>query len=87
MALVRRDQVAGPLLAQAARAAPEGLAADVLTRAAGMAREIDLTGDDYDANAARKAVQALNRIASQEAQAAALSASLPGRAGGQGGSD
>ncbi len=84
---MRRDPVAVALLAQAARAAPDGIAADALSRAAAIARETDLSGSSVDANAARKAVQALTRVASQEAQAAALGeGDVPGGARGQGGS-
>lgn len=72
MALVRRDAVVVALLAQASRAAPEGIPARALAHAANMARTSDLLGDTGEARAARKAVQALNRIATQEAQAAAL---------------
>jgi hypothetical protein len=77
MALVRRDAVVVALLAQASRAAPEGIAATALAHAANMARASDLLGEAGDARAARKAVQALTRIATQEAQAAALSEQDP----------
>ncbi len=72
IAMVRKDPVAGPLLAQAARAA-EGLPPGPLVAAA--ARIVRLTGDDAPAEAAaagRKTAQALCRAAVQEAQAAAL---------------
>jgi hypothetical protein len=68
MALVRRDAVAGALLAQAARAVAEGPAADRLRAASDLSRATDLTADEP----ARKVAQALNRVALQEAQAAAL---------------
>jgi len=72
MALVRRDPVVGPLLAQAARAAA-GLAPGPLVAAAAAAsRAVDLSGDTPAERAARKAVQALCRAAAQECQAAAL---------------
>lgn len=72
IAMVRRDPVAGPLLAQAARAA-EGLPPGPMVAAA--ARIVRLVGDDAPAEAAaaaRKLAQALCRAAVQEAQAAAL---------------
>jgi hypothetical protein len=68
MALVRKDRVAGPLLAQAARAA-DGLAGgQTLAVAARLVREVDIS----DHEPARKVAQALTRVASQEAQAALL---------------
>jgi hypothetical protein len=67
MALVRRDPVAGPLLAQAARAA-DGLPGGPSLALA--ARLVRLPADD----AVRKAAQALCRIGAQEAQAAVLGA-------------
>ncbi len=68
MALVRRDPVAGPLLAQAARAASGLSGGEHLKAAADLSREANLA-IDYSA---RKVVQALTRLAVQEAQAAAL---------------
>jgi hypothetical protein len=72
IALVHRDPVAGPLLSQAARAA-EGLPpGEVLAEAARLARTVDL-GDRAPAPAAvRKVVQALVRLAQQEAGGALL---------------
>jgi len=68
MALVRKDPVAAPLLAQTARAA-DGLAGGhTLAVAARLAREVDISIHEP----ARKVVQALTRVASQEAQAALL---------------
>lgn len=87
MALVRRDAVVVALLAQASRAAPEGIAASALAQAATMVRGSDVIGDSADARAARKAVQALTRIATQEAQAVAMSDAVPGGPRGQTGSD
>lgn len=72
MALVRRDAVAGPLLAQAIRAAGAGLAADALSAAAGLVRGLDLSDRGPGVEATRKVAQALTRIATQEAQAAIL---------------
>jgi hypothetical protein len=72
MALVRRDPVAGPLLAQAARAA-EGLPpGELLAAAAAVVRAADVTGTGPDAAAARKVAQALCRAAAQTCQAALL---------------
>jgi hypothetical protein len=66
MALVRRDAVAGPLLAQAARHA-DGLAGG---RAAAAAAALSrASGDDP---AARKVIQALTRAAVIENDAALL---------------
>jgi hypothetical protein len=68
MALVRKDRVVGPLLAQAARAA-DGLAgAQTLALAARLVRDVDITIHEP----ARKVAQALTRVATQEAQAALL---------------
>ena len=72
IAMVRKDPVAGPLLAQAARAA-KGLPPGPLVAAA--ARVVRLIGDDAPAEAAaagRKVAQALCRAAVQETQAALL---------------
>ncbi len=72
MALVRRDAAAGPLLAQASRAA-EGLpGGDLLSAAARLARDLDLHGRDRRDRARRKATQALCRAAAIEAQARAM---------------
>ncbi len=72
MALVRRDPVAGPLLAQAARAA-DGLAVGgLVAAAAALSRTIDLHGQTAGERAARKAAQALCRAAAQRCQAVAL---------------
>ena len=68
MALVRRDAVAGPLLAQAARAAGGLAGGRCLEVAARIVREVELA----EHPAARKVAQALTRIALQEAQAAVL---------------
>jgi len=68
MALVRRDPVVGPLLAQAARAA-DGLAGGrSLALAARLVREVDVATHEPS----RKVAQALTRVAVQEAQAALL---------------
>jgi hypothetical protein len=72
MALVRRDPVAGALLAQAARHAsglPSGPAAEA---AAALARACDPAGDSAEAAAVRKVVQALVRSALIEAEAGLL---------------
>ena len=72
MALVRRDPVAGPLLAQAARHA-RGLPSEpAATAAAALARACDPAGDSDGAAAARKVVQALVRSALIEAEAGLL---------------
>lgn len=72
MALVRRDPVAGPLLAQAARAA-DGLAvAGLVAGAAALSRAVELHGESAGERAARKAAQALCRAAAQHCQAVAL---------------
>ena len=63
MALVRRDTVAGPLLAQAARAAEGMPAGPLLTHAAAMVR------GEPDREAVRQAALSLCRMALQEAQA------------------
>lgn len=68
MALVRRDAVAGPLLAQAARAAMGTPAEPVLAQAASMVR------GEPDREAIRQVALSLCRIALQEAQADALGA-------------
>lgn len=66
IALVRRDAVAGPLLAQAARAA-EGLPVGPRVRAAA-----GLMRDGEPSDALRKVAQALCRAALQDAQADVL---------------
>lgn len=72
MALVRRDPVAGPLLAQAARAA-DGLGpGPYVSAAAALSRTVDLHAAGPGPAAARKAAQALCRAAAQAAAAAAL---------------
>jgi hypothetical protein len=72
IAMVRRDPVAGPLLAQAARAA-EGLSPGPLVAAAArMARLIGGDAPPEAAAAGRKVAQALCRAAVQEAQAVLL---------------
>lgn len=68
IALVRKDPVAGPLLAQAARAARGLSCAAHLEAAARLSRGSDPTKD----HALRKVLQALTRLAVQDAQAAAL---------------
>jgi hypothetical protein len=72
IALIRRDPVAGPLLAQAARAADGLPAGPPLAAAAGLARVVDLADRAPQAAACRKAAQALCRVAAQSAQAALL---------------
>ncbi len=72
MALVRRDPVAAPLLAQAARAADGSACAPLLEEAATLVRLHGVRGDDAPARARRKVVQALVRAASQRAQAVLL---------------
>jgi hypothetical protein len=72
MALVRRDGAAGPLLAQAARAASGLPGGEYLAVATRLVRGLDLSSDDQDAQATRKVAQALCRAAAIEAQAAAL---------------
>jgi len=66
MALVRRDAVAGPLLAQAARAAEGMTSAAVLDEAARLVR------GGVDDEAVRVASLALCRMGLQEAQATLL---------------
>jgi hypothetical protein len=73
IALVRRDPVAGPLLAQAARAADGLPGGDALALAARMARKVDFGDREPGPSACRKVVQALCRLALQEAQGALLS--------------
>ena len=73
MSLVRCDPVAGPLLAQAVRAA-DGVLPEVasLRAALQIVRTVDLGGDTPADRAARKVAQALCRQAAQAAQAAAM---------------
>jgi len=74
IALVQRDPVATALLAQAARDA-EGLApAPALALAARMARAADISGTAPADAAVRKVVQALCRVAQQDATAALVGA-------------
>ena len=68
MALVRRDQVAGPLLAQAARAADGTPAGPLLRQATEMVRSAP------EREAVRQAALSLCRMALQEAQAQVLGA-------------
>lgn len=72
MALVRRDAVAGPLLAQAARAAAGLPVHGLLVQAARITRTVDVTGAEPGQRAARKVAQALCRAAAQRSQAALL---------------
>ena len=72
MALVRRDEVAGPLLAQAARAARGYQVEPWITTAAALARSAGFFGDDPSAVACRKVTQALCRAAAQAVQADVL---------------
>ena len=74
MALVRRDEVAGPLLAQAARAAA-GTPVDAwLAEAARLTRAPEFFGSAPAQAARRKVVQALCRASAQAVQAALLEA-------------
>ncbi len=66
MALVRRDQVAGPLLAQASRAAAGTPAAGFLEEAAAMVRVAP------EREAVRQAALSLCRMGLQQAQARAM---------------
>ena len=75
MALVRRDEVAGPLLAQAARAAAGTPVADWVAEAARLVRAPEFFTDDPTCAARRKVAQALCRASAQAAQAAVLEAS------------
>jgi len=68
MALVRRDDVAGPLLAQAARAAEGTSAAQVLDEAATLVRLAP------EREAVRQAALSLCRMGLHEAEAVALAA-------------
>lgn len=69
IALARRDPVAGPLLAQAARAADGLPAGPLVAAAARLARLADPADRTPPAAAGRKAVQALCRAAAQAVQA------------------
>ena len=72
MALVRHDEVAGPLLAQAARAAA-GTPVDAwIAAAAGLVRAPEFFGDAPPQTARRKVVQALCRASAQAVQAELL---------------
>ena len=66
MALVRRDVVSGPLLAQAARAADGSAAAVVLAEAARLVRTAP------EREAVRQAALSLTRMGLHEAEAMAL---------------
>lgn len=68
MALVRRDQVAGPLLAQAARAAEGMPAGPLLAQAAVLVRAAP------EREAVRQAALSLCRMGLQEAQAQVMGA-------------
>lgn len=72
MALTRRDPLASVLLAQAARGADGVEGGAALAAAARLTRAIDPGESDATAFAARKAAQALCRVAIQEAQASLL---------------
>jgi hypothetical protein len=73
MALVRRDEVVGPLLAQATRAAQGSEVEPWLKSASTIVRAPGFFEDDAPAAACRKAAQALCRAAAQSVQAAVLS--------------
>ena len=75
MALVRRDEVAGPLLAQAARAAAGTPVEAWVGEAARLARTPEFFADGAAPAARRKVVQALCRASAQATQAAVLEAS------------
>lgn len=72
IALVRRDPVAGPLLAQASRHAAGLAPAPLVAAAADLARACDLAGASDGERACRKVVQALVRAAAIEAEAELL---------------
>lgn len=72
IALVRRDPVAGPLLSQAARAAAGLEPGEVLAFAARLARGHDPTSAEPAQRSRHKVIQALTRMAAQQAQSAAL---------------
>jgi hypothetical protein len=75
MALVRRDDVAGPLLAQAARAAVGTAVEAWVAEAARLARASEFFGDAPHQAARRKAAQALCRASAQAVQVELLQAS------------
>jgi hypothetical protein len=82
MALVQRDEVAGPLLAQAARAAV-GTPVDAwVSEAARLVRTAEFFGDAPHEAARRKAVQALCRASAQAVQADLLGNSMLSAAAG-----
>lgn len=72
IALVRRDPVASPLLAQAARHADGLVVGELVATAAVLARGLDPAGGPPDQAAARKVVQALVRAAVCEVDAVLL---------------
>lgn len=72
IALVMRSPLVSPLLAQAARAADGLSGGDALALAARVARQVDLGAAEPGPAACRKVVQALCRVALQEAQAGLL---------------
>ena len=72
MALVRQDPVAGPLLAQAARAAAGLPPGPALAAAAALSRSADPADAEPGAAARRKVTQALCRAAAQTAMARLL---------------
>jgi hypothetical protein len=74
IALVQRDPVAIPLLAQAARDADGLPPGPALAAAASMARAADICGGAPADAAVRKVIQALCRVAQQDATAALLRA-------------
>jgi hypothetical protein len=74
IALVRRDPVAGALLAQAARAADGLPPGPALAAAARLARTTDLADRAPGPAACRKVAQALCRVAAQRSGAALLGA-------------
>ena len=81
MVLVRRDPVAGPLLAQAARAGAGTGVDSWLAAAARMLRDPGIWEDTPSAAARRKAVQALCRAAAHSVQADLLVAGRSGQVG------
>jgi hypothetical protein len=74
MALVRRDNVAAALLAQAARHADGLPGGDLVAAAAQLVRAVDVQGSEPAARAARKVAQALCRSALQTTEAALIGA-------------
>ncbi len=72
IAIVRRDPMTGPLLAQASRAADGLTVGPWLAAAADLARASDLWDDASSARARRKAVQVLCRAAAHAVQAQVL---------------